>query len=181
MTTTSAIEEPVSFPWWAVLIQGIFSIIIGILLLAYPGATMLVIVQFIGIYWLITGIFSLVGIFMDRSMWGWKLFAGIIGVLAGFAIMRHPLWSTFMLPTVLVIFLGIDGLIIGAVGIFAAFKGGGWAAGILGALSMLFGLILLFSPFVAALALPWVYGVLGIVGGIAALFVAFRQRSEKTV
>jgi len=180
MTTTSAIQEPAGFPWWAVLIQGIFSIIIGILLLAYPGATMLVIVQFIGIYWLITGIFSLVGIFMDRSMWGWKLFAGIIGVLAGFAIMRHPLWSTFMLPTVLVIFLGIDGLIIGAVGIFAAFKGGGWAAGILGALSMLFGLILLFSPFVAALALPWVYGVLGIAGGIAALFVAFRQRSEET-
>jgi len=180
MTTTSAIQEPAGFPWWAVLIQGIFSIIIGILLLAYPGATMLVIVQFIGIYWLITGIFSLVGIFMDRSMWGWKLFAGIIGVLAGFAIMRHPLWSTFMLPTVLVIFLGIDGLIIGAVGIFGAFKGGGWAAGILGALSMLFGLILLFSPFVAALALPWVYGVLGIAGGIAALFVAFRQRSEET-
>jgi len=136
-------------------------------------------VQFIGIYWLVSGIFSLVGIFMDRSMWGWKLFAGIIGILAGLTIMRHPLWSTFMLPTVLVIFLGIDGLIIGAVGIFAAFKGGGWAAGILGALSILFGLILLFSPLVAAFALPWVYGVLGIAGGIAAIFAAFRQRGEE--
>jgi len=181
MTTASAIEQPVKFPWWSVLIQGIFAIIIGILLLTYPGATTLVVVQFIGIYWLVTGIFSLVGIFVDRSMWGWKLFAGIIGILAGLTIMRHPLWSTFMIPTVMVIFLGVDGLIIGAIGIFAAFKGGGWAAGILGVLSMLFGLILLFSPLVAALALPWIYGILGIVGGITAIFAAFRQRGEEAM
>jgi len=179
MTTVSAIEEPVSFPWWAVLIQGIFSIFIGILLLAYPGATTLVIIQFIGIYWLVTGIFSLVGIFIDRTMWGWKLFAGVIGILAGFAIMRHPLWSTFMLPTVMVIFMGVSGLFIGVAGLIGAFKGGGWAAGILGALSMLFGFLLLFSPFIAAFALPWFYGILGVAGGIAAIFVAFRQRGEE--
>jgi len=179
MTTASAIKEPAGFPWWAILVQGIFSIIIGILLLTYPGATTLVIVQFIGIYWLVSGIFSLVGIFMDRSMWGWKLFAGIIGILAGISIMQHPLWSTFMLPTVLVIFLGVDGLIIGVVGLIAAFRGGGWAAGILGALSMLFGLLLLGSPFIAALALPWLYGILGLAGGIAAIFAAIRQRGEE--
>jgi len=181
MTTASTIEEPLSFPWWAVLIQGIFSIIIGILLLTNPGATTLVIVQFIGIYWLVTGIFSLVGIFVDKSMWGWKLLSGVIGILAGLSIMQHPLWSTFMLPTVLVIFLGVDGLIIGAVGLFAAFKGGGWAAGILGGLSLLFGLFLLGSPLIAALALPWVYGVLGLAGGISAIFVAFRQRNAEKV
>ena len=181
MATASAIEEPVSFPWWAILVQGIFSIIIGILLLAYPGATTLVIVQFIGIYWLVTGIFSLVGIFMDRSMWGWKLFAGIIGILAGLSIMRHPLWSTFMLPTVMIIFMGVSGLFIGVAGLVAAFKGDGWAAGILGALSLLFGFFLLGSPFIAAFALPWVYGVLGIAGGIAAVFTAIRLRHEETV
>ena len=179
MTTANAIKGPVGFPWWAVLLQGIFSILIGILLLVYPGATTLVIVQFIGIYWLVSGIFSLVGIFMDNSMWGWKLFAGIVGILAGISIMQHPLWSTFMIPTVLVIFLGVDGLIIGVVGLMAAFKGGGWAAGILGGLSLLFGFFLLGSPFISALALPWVYGVLGLAGGIAAIFAAIRQRNEE--
>jgi len=179
MTVASDVKEPISFPWWAVLIQGIFSIIIGLLLLTSPGVTTLVIVQYIGIYWLVTGIFSLVGIFIDNSMWGWKLLSGVIGILAGLSIMQHPLWSTFMLPAVLVIFLGIDGLIIGVVGLIGAFKGGGWAAGILGALSILFGLALLGSPFLASLALPWVYGVLGLAGGISAIFVAFRQRSEE--
>ena len=179
MTTANAIKEPVSFPWWAVLVQGIFSIIIGLLLLAYPGATTLVIVQFIGVYWLVTGMFSLVSIFMDKSMWGWKLFAGVIGIMAGLSIMRHPLWSTLMLPTVLVMFMGFSGLFIGVAGLISAFQGGGWSAGILGGLSLLFGILLLGSPFIAALALPWVYGVLGLAGGIAAIFAAFRQRGEE--
>ena len=179
MTTANAIEEPVSFPWWAVLVQGIFSIIIGLLLLAYPGATTLVIVQFIGVYWLVTGMFSLVSIFTDRSMWGWKLFAGVIGIMAGLSIMRHPLWSTLMVPTVLVMFMGFSGLFIGVAGLISAFQGGGWSAGILGGLSLLFGILLLGSPFIAALALPWVYGVLGLAGGIAAIFAAFRQRGEE--
>ena len=179
MTTANAIKEPVSFPWWAVLVQGIFSIIIGLLLLAYPGATTLVIVQFIGVYWLVTGMFSLVSIFMDRSMWGWKLFAGVIGIMAGLSIMRHPLWSTLMVPTVLVMFMGFSGLFIGVAGLISAFQGGGWSAGILGGLSLLFGILLLGSPFIAALALPWVYGVLGLAGGIAAIFAAFRQRGEE--
>jgi uncharacterized membrane protein HdeD (DUF308 family) len=41
---------------------------------------------------------------------------------------------------------------------------------------MLFGLLLLFNPFLGALALPWVYGVLSIIGGIVATIYAFRLR-----
>ncbi len=173
---TMSISESRGFPWWATLIQGIFSLIIGLLLLTNPLATTLVIVQFIGIFWLVSGIFGLVGIFVDSSLWGWKLFIGIVGVLAGLSVMQHPLWSTFLLPTVLVTILGIEGLIMGVFGLIAAFQGGGWGAGILGALSLLFGLLLLGSPLAAGLALPWVFGVLGIVGGIAAIVVAFQQR-----
>ncbi|HIE25163.1 MAG TPA: hypothetical protein EYP74_04100 [Anaerolineales bacterium] len=165
-----------NFPWWAVLVQGIFSLLVGFLLLTNPLASTLVIVQFIGMYWLVSGIFSLVGIFIDNSLWGWKLLSGVVGIMAGLSIVNHPLWSTFMLPTVMVIFMGVDGVIIGIVGLIGAFKGGGWSAGILGGLSLLFGLFLLGSPFIAGLALPLVYGILGVVGGIAAIFAAFQQK-----
>lgn len=181
MSEVSIIERPAGFPWWAVMIQGVFSLVIGILLLVYPGATTLVIVQFIGIYWLISGIFSLVAIFMDKTMWGWKLLSSVLGILAGVSIIQHPLWSAILVPTIIVTFLGIDGLIIGIVGLISAFKGGGWAPGIFGGLSLLFGFALLGSPFIAALSLPWVYGVLGIAGGISAIFIAFRQRAEAAV
>ncbi|MEA3326633.1 MAG: DUF308 domain-containing protein [Chloroflexota bacterium] len=179
MTTMNAMQETKQSPWWAGLVQGIFSILIGLLLVTYPAATTAVIVQFIGIYWLVTGIFSLVAIFVDKTMWGWKLFAGILGILAGLAIMQHPLWSAVLLPTVLVIFLGVDGLIIGVVSLIAAFKGGGWAAGILGGLSIVFGLLLLGSPLISAFALPYIYGIIGIVGGVAAIIAAFASKKSK--
>lgn len=179
MTTLNVSEDRVVSPWWAGLVQGIFSILIGLLLLTNPAATTVVIVQFIGIYWLISGVFSLAAIFVDKAMWGWKLFAGILGILAGLAILQHPLWSAVLLPTVLVIFLGVDGLIIGVIGLIAAFKGGGWAAGILGGLSLVFGLLLLGSPLISAFALPFVYGIFGVVGGIAAIIAAVARRKSQ--
>ena len=168
--------EKYEVPWWLVLIQGIAALIIGIFLLTAPVATTFFLIQFLGIYWLIGGIFQIVAIFIDNSAWGWKLFAGILGILAGFAVINHPLWSTVLVPTVLVIILGVQGLITGIIGLISAFKGAGWGAGVLGGLSILFGILLLGSPFIAALALPWVFGIFAVAGGIASIIAAFRLK-----
>lgn len=181
MKTSSTKPDSLAVPWWVGMVQGIFSFVIGILLLTNPLASTLVIVQFIGIYWLVSGIFSLVGIFINKSIWGWKLLAGIVGIMAGLSVVQHPYWSTLLLPAVLVIFMGINGLVIGVVGLIAAFKGGGWAAGILGALSLMIGLLLLGSPIITGLALPCVYGILGVIGGISATIAAFQQRKNEEV
>lgn len=172
---TMTSEEQV-VPWWVVLIEGIAAIIIGILLIIKPGITTAVLIQFLGIYWFIVGIIDIVRIFMDSSMWGWKLFSGIIGILAGVAIIQYPLWATFLVPAVLVWVFGFFGIIIGIIGLIQAFQGAGWGAGILGVLSILFGLLLITNAFVASLTLPFIFGILGIVGGIAALVMAFRMR-----
>ena len=163
-------------PWWLVLLEGIALIILGALLLLKPGMTTIVFVQFLGIYWLVAGIFKIISIFLDRSMWGWKLFAGILGIIAGIIVLQHPVWSPFVVGATLIIILGIQGLIYGAIGLFQAFKGAGWGVGILGAVSILFGIYLLANLQAATLVLPWVVGVLAIVGGIAAIVVAFRIR-----
>lgn len=172
---TMTSEEQV-VPWWVVLIEGIAAIIIGVLLIIKPGITTAVLIQFLGIYWFIVGIIDIVRIFMDSSMWGWKLFSGIIGILAGVAIIQYPLWATFLVPAVLVWVFGFFGIIIGIIGLIQAFQGAGWGAGILGVLSILFGLLLITNAFVASLTLPFIFGILGIVGGIAALVMAFRMR-----
>ncbi len=182
MNTENVVHEGWAVPWWAVLLQGIFALIIGLLLLSNPLATTMVLVQFLGIYWLIGGLFSLIGMFIDSSMWGWKLFSGIVGIMAGISILNHPLWSTALVPTVFVLFMGINGIMIGIVGLIGAFQGGGASSGILGALSLLFGLLLLGSPYMAALALPWVYGIFSVVGGIAAIFSSFQlKKTEELV
>ena len=176
MAQATMSSEEKLVPWWVVLIEGIAAIIIGILLLVNPRITTVVLIQFLGIYWFIVGIIDIVRIFMDSSMWGWKLFSGIIGILAGIAIINYPLWASVLVPTVLVWVFGFFGIIIGVIGLIQAFQGAGWGAGILGILSILFGLLLLVNAFVASFTLPFIFGILSVVGGIAALVMAFRMR-----
>ena len=176
MAEATMTSEERLVPWWVVLIEGIAAIIIGIFLLINPRVTTVVLIQFLGIYWFIVGIIDIVRIFMDSTMWGWKLFSGIIGILAGIAIIQYPLWSSLLVPTVLVWVFGFFGIIIGVIGLIQAFQGAGWGAGILGILSILFGLLLIFNAFVASLTLPFIFGILAIVGGLAALVMAFQMR-----
>lgn len=176
MSEVAVRQDAVSIPWWLVLLQGIAAIILGILLITNTGLTVALLIQFLGIYWMVSGIFAIISIFIDNEMWGWKLFSGILGIIAGVIILQHPLWSTILVPTVLVIVIGIEGLIIGIVNLIQAFQGAGWGIGVLGVLSILFGLILLFNPVIGAVTLPLVAGIFGIIGGIAAIVMAFRLR-----
>jgi uncharacterized membrane protein HdeD (DUF308 family) len=57
--------------------------------------------------------------------------------------------------------------------------GGGWMAGILGGLGIIFGLALMFNYYQPGmgLAMLWSASVLAFVGGIMMIVQAFRQRS----
>jgi uncharacterized membrane protein HdeD (DUF308 family) len=164
--------------WWIFLLQGIAGILLGLMLLTAPGATLVALVTFLGFYWLITGVLSLVRVFVDRSIpWIWSLLSGIVGILAGVLVLRHPLLATVTVPTVLVIILGVQGLIMGVLELIESFKGGGVGSFILGALNILIGLLLLSRPIAAALAVPLVFGVLLLIQGIAHILWAFRVRA----
>jgi len=160
-----------------VLIQGIAAIVLGILLLGSPAETTLLLVQLLGIYWLVSGVLSIVSLFRDSSMWGWKLFVGLLGIVAGILTLQHPYWSALIVPTTAVFILGFMGIFIGIGQIIQAFRGEGWGIGILGALSIVVGIFLLTRPVIAGLALPFVLGVLATIGGIASIFGAFRLKS----
>jgi uncharacterized membrane protein HdeD (DUF308 family) len=181
MTTAEATAPRYGAPsnlWWIPLLQGIAALIIGILLLTNPAATLVTLVIFLGVYWFISGIFDLVSLFIDRTHWGWKLFSGILGILAGIVIVQHPLWAAVLVPATLVWILGIFGIIIGAIELFRAFQGGGWGVGILGVISIILGLILMGgNPIVATITLVYIAAIWAIIGGIAAIIFAFRLRS----
>ena len=177
MTAFAQRTEGMDSPWWLVLLEGIAAAIIGLFLLTAPGATLFVLVQVLGIFWLVGGIFRTVSIFIDTSLWGWKLVGGVLGILAGIVVMQHPVWSSVLVPAIYVIILGIQGLISGGVSLVLAFSGGGWGAGILGALSIVFGLVLLFNVWIGVAVLPYILGAVGIVGGGLAIAVAFAMRS----
>ena len=178
MTAAAQPLQPVQQFWWIALLQGICAIIIGALLVVEPAETFLALLPLIGIYWLVIGILSLVRIFIDRSVpWIFSLLSGLIGVLAGIAVLRHPLIAAIMIPTVLVIVLGVQGLVMGILEIIEGFRGGGAWSFILGVINILVGLLLLGRPMAAALAVPLVLGILLLVEGLALLIWAFRVRA----
>ena len=177
MTAFAEGTEETGFPWWLVLLEGIAAAIVGLFLLTAPGATLFVLIQALGIYWLVGGIFRIISIFIDNSLWGWKLVGGVFGILAGIVVLQHPLWSSVLVPAVYLVVLGIQGLVLGGVSLVIAFRGEGWGVGILGALSIVFGLVLLFNVWIGVAFLPFVLGVFGIVGGGVAIVMAFVMRS----
>jgi uncharacterized membrane protein HdeD (DUF308 family) len=165
-------------PWWIPLIEGIALVIVGILLFTNTAATIVVLAQVLAIFWLISGIMELVSLFVDRSAWGLKLLGGIIGIWAGLMILQHPLAGTLALGLGIVIILGIQALILGVINIIQAFRGAGWGIGLLGVVNIIFGLLLLGNTMLSAAVLPWVLGGFAVVGGIAAIVMAFRLRSN---
>jgi uncharacterized membrane protein HdeD (DUF308 family) len=165
-----------SLPWWLVLVEGIVAAFLGLILLIAPGATLLFLVQVLGLYLFIAGLFRIIGIFVDSSLWGWKLVAGLLCILAGVMVLRHPLWSGALVPTVLVFYIGFLSIFEGGIEIYLAFQGGGWGVGVLGALGILFGLILVINPLIGVAALPFVLGIFMLVGGVATVVQAFRMR-----
>ncbi|NYT20667.1 MAG: hypothetical protein GKC07_02560 [Methanomicrobiales archaeon] len=167
------------FPWWVVLLQGIIALILGIFFLTSPYMTLLVVVTFLGAYWFVSGIFALVSIGVDKTNAGLKALVGILGIILGILILAYPYYSAFVVPFVFVIMVGVWALIIGGIHMYQAFTGGGWAIGILGFISVIFGLILLIQPYIATLALPFVLGILGIVFGFAAIIGSFMIRSRQ--
>jgi uncharacterized membrane protein HdeD (DUF308 family) len=177
MTTTALLPQK-SDIWWVFLLQGFAGIILGLMLVTQPGATIVALTTFLGFYWLITGLLGLVQVFVDRSIpWIWSLLSGLVGILAGLFVLRHPLVAALTVPTVLVIILGIQGLAMGALQIIGGFKGGGIGPFILGGINVLVGILLLGSPIAAALAIPVVFGVLLLIQGVGLIILAFRTRA----
>ncbi len=121
------------------------------------------------------GIFVLASLYSDRSDRGWKMLVGVLGLLAGILVLAYPLYSTILIPTFLAVVIGVEGLIIGAVQLARGLSGAGWGAGILGIVSIIFGLILIANPLIAALALLVILAILAIVGGVLAIILAFRM------
>ena len=186
MATTAAKPTAVQVqprrPWWLTLIVGISAIVVGALLLwgnlITQVRTYFLLVEVLGIWWLVDGIFDIVGLFVDRTAWAWKLFIGIVSIIAGGYILMYPILVGLELPQIFVLVLGLWGIIKGLVLLFLAFKGGGWPAGLMGAITIIFGGILVANYSVPGwgLALVWVAAVFAFIGGIFMVYQAFKQR-----
>ena len=87
--------------------------------------------------------------------------------------MAQPLFGSIIVVTMLVFFIGFWGILIGGTKLYEAMRSKDAGAGILGALSIVFGIILLIFPWGAALALPLIAGAFALLAGICSVGVGF--------
>lgn len=168
--------------WGLILFQSIALLVLGVALISAPLMSILVLVSFLGFYWLISGVLSIARVFTraGRAHWLWSLLVGIVGIAAGLIVLRHPLYSAALAPAVLVVILGIGALIMGVANLIRGFSGDGFWAVVLGLVDFIFGAVLLGSPFFAAVFVPITLGILSLIGGIALIPTAFTvRRGEK--
>lgn len=79
--------------WWAVLLEGVASILLGVLTFVWPGMTTLVLVYLIAVWALITGIFEIVAaIQLRKEITGeWMMvLSGSVSVLFGLFLIVAP-------------------------------------------------------------------------------------------
>jgi uncharacterized membrane protein HdeD (DUF308 family) len=164
------------FPWRLLLLWGIVALLIGIALLLTPGVTTVLLITFMGAYWLVGGLFAVSSLFLDRTNMGWILFLAVINILAGIVILLYPLYSTVFLLSFYVILIGFCACFVGVSHLYHAVTAKDAGNAILGILSLVFGLLLLVHPFVAATLLPLVAGFFTMVFGLAAIAVSFSAK-----
>ena len=159
------------------------------MLLANPVPTVISLVVFLGLFWLISGIieviFSLFLIGEKGSKWGLKLVAGIIGILAGIFVLNHPLYAGIITPVILMYFIAFTFIFHGIVYMVAGSedreKGEyewSWGSLFLGIFYLIFGFVLLIAPvLVSTSAVVIASAILAIVGGIGLIIFAFKVKS----
>jgi uncharacterized membrane protein HdeD (DUF308 family) len=176
MASTAASRQH-SQIWWIYLLYGTAAILLGLMLVTAPGITLLALTPFLGLYWLISGVLALVRTFIDRSVpWIWSLLVGILGIAAGLFVLRHTLVAALTVPAAIVIVLGMQALVMGALDIVGGLTGGGIGSFVLGGINILLGVLLLAAPLVAFLAMPIVFGAILLVQGIVLVSWAFHVR-----
>jgi uncharacterized membrane protein HdeD (DUF308 family) len=169
--------------WWLILLRGIVAIIFGILAFVWPGITLLTLILFYGAFALADGVLALIHAIMGGnvgSRW-WLALVGIAGIAAGLVTFLMPGLTAF----VLLIFIACWAISLGIFQIIGAIRlrkeiDNEWLIGLSGALSVLFGIVLLVAPGAGALGLIWVIGSYAIVFGIMLVMEAFKLKKLHT-
>jgi uncharacterized membrane protein HdeD (DUF308 family) len=166
--------------WGWVLAYGILTLIAGVVVLAWPGETLLVLAVLFGIQLIVSGIFRFVAALASTDLTGGTrvmlALLGVLSIIIGLWAVRHVVITL----VALVVFLGIFWVVNGLIEIFTAvahrdMPDRGWSI-LMGVLSIFAGLIVLAYPGLSLFGLAVILGIWLLVFGILELMAAFRLR-----
>lgn len=162
--------------WWAIMILGFVSLLLGFLVSTRPPSDTVFLVRGFGLFWLLSGIVSLVMFFIKQCRSALLLLAGFLGLAAGFLVIQNLFWSSLIPLTSVVTALGVIGLLIGAAYLLLAYQRRDVGAVIIGAIGVLYGAMLILYTLVEFKGFSTMLSLIGMLWGIAAMLLAYRIR-----
>ena len=164
--------------WGWVLTFAILTLILGIIVVAWPHATVKLVAFLFGLQLFVGGVFALVRMFTRSGEGSRALFAvlGILGILVGIFVLRH----LFETVVILVVLLGVYWVLHGIIELIVALDHKGMPGRgvniVMGLLGFVAGVVVLSWPAPTLLVLVWVLGLWLIVYGLIGIAGAFMVR-----
>lgn len=166
--------------WGVVLVRGIFAIAMGILAIMIPGITLISLVMVYGAFTVAEGLAAVwIGLRArhERGVWWEMVASGLLAILAGILITVWPGLTAVVFVTVIGIFAALRG----AIEIVAAIQlrkviDDEWMLILSGAVSLLFGGMLILRPWEGAIAMGILIGAFMIFFGVMMVGLALRLR-----
>lgn len=175
--------------WKSTLIAGVLALALGVLMLVWPGRTILVAAVLFGVYLVVTGIAQVIFAFslpiMSAGGRVLLFLSGTASVILAVLCFRHFNSDQEELAVLLLaIWIAVGFIFRGVATIVAAISdadlpGRGWQI-FMGVISLLAGLVTLASPFASLWVLALVVGSWLIVIGVVDIFGALKIRSASS-
>ncbi|KAA5833314.1 HdeD family acid-resistance protein [Saccharopolyspora hirsuta] len=166
--------------WQSILVVGVCSLVVGVLALVWPAATLIVVGVLFGVYLLVSGVLQIVAAFGTHASVAIRVLAfvsGALSILLGLLCFRGEMQSILLLG----LWIGIGWLFRGITEITASVAdrdrpARGWQI-FLGVLTALGGVVLIVSPLASVALLVLFGGIWLLVVGVVEIITAFRIRS----
>ncbi|MEE2854425.1 MAG: HdeD family acid-resistance protein [Actinomycetota bacterium] len=173
--------------WKSALLSGMLSLVVGVLVLAWPGISILVAAVAFGVYLLITGIAQVVFAFSLHVSAGSRILlfiSGAASLILALLAFRH--FGQGYAILLLAIWIGIGFIFRGVATTISAISdphlpGRGWNI-FVGAISLIAGIVVLASPFDSIVTLAIVVGAWFVVIGVFEIVSSFGiRKASKTL
>lgn len=167
--------------WWMPVLRGVLLIVLGLLILIDPLATLSALVWVFGIFAVVDGLVVLAEAFLVRGRpgLGWWVAEAVVSIAFGVLILLWPgltVLALFYLLALWILVLGVMALIVAAFQFRA--RDLGWVATLLfGLIAFLFGLLAVVRPGDTIEVVVLVYGLFALVGGAVMVVAGFVTRS----
>jgi uncharacterized membrane protein HdeD (DUF308 family) len=167
--------------WKSELVSGLLAVILGIIVLAWPGISILVAAIVFGAYLLVTGIAQVIMAFSLHVTAGGRILLFISGAAALIlAVLAFRHFGEGYAILLLAIWIGVGFVFRGVATTVAAISdptlpGRGWQI-FLGVISLIAGVVVIASPFESIITLAIVAGVCLVIIGVFEVVTAFGIR-----